>query len=378
MGERGQSRGSPIEPSLSTHMTGSAIRHNDAARLRAAWRELRSERKVRQRDAAEILGVSEAELLATGVGDRVTRLEGDMRRVLKRAPELGRVMALTRNESCVHEKTGVYANLDVSGKMGLALGEDIDLRLFFAHWQHGFAVAEPGAHGPMRSLQIYDAAGQAVHKIFLKDGGDVAAYERIVHDFAAPEQAPGLEVSPRVARALERPDGAIDTPGLRAAWAGLRDTHEFFGMLKKFGLMRMQALRLAGHEFAYPAAVDGARRLLQEASASGLPIMIFVGNPGCIQIHTGPVKNVKLMERWLNVLDPGFNLHLREDRIASAWVVKKPTVDGTVTSLELFDAAGETIAMLFGKRKPGLPEMPEWQATVERLFPLAVAAARAE
>jgi putative hemin transport protein len=78
------------------------------------------------------------------------------------------------------------------------------------------------------------------------------------------------------------------------------------------------------------------------------------------------------------VLDPGFNLHLREDRIASAWVVKKPTVDGTVTSLELFDAAGETIAMLFGKRKPGLPEMPEWQATVERLFPLAVAAARAK
>ena len=96
--------------------------------------------------------------------------------------------------------------------------------------------------------------------------------------------------------------------------------------------------------------------------------MIFVGNPGCIQIHTGPVKSVKLVEHWLNVLDPGFNLHLREDRIASAWVVKKPTVDGTVTSLELFDAAGETIAMLFGKRKPGLPEMPEWQATVERLF----------
>jgi putative hemin transport protein len=80
------------------------------------------------------------------------------------------------------------------------------------------------------------------------------------------------------------------------------------------------------------------------------------------------------LEHWLNVLDPGFNLHLREDHIASAWVVKKPTVDGTVTSLELFDPAGDTIAMLFGKRKPGQPELPEWQATVERLFPAAAAA----
>jgi putative heme degradation protein len=30
--------------------------------------------------------------------------------------------------------------------------------------------------------------------------------------------------------------------------------------------------------------------------------------------------------------------------------------------------------MLFGQRKPGVPEMPDWQATVERLFPLPAAA----
>ena len=109
--------------------------------------------------------------------------------------------------------------------------------------------------------------------------------------------------------------------------------------------------------------------------SSGLPIMVFVGNPGCIQIHTGPVRNLRPIDHWLNVLDPGFNLHLRSDRIASAWVVRKPTVDGFVTSLELFDAAGETIAMLFGGRKPGRPELPQWQATVERLFPAPECAA---
>jgi hypothetical protein len=37
--------------------------------------------------------------------------------------------------------------------------------------------------------------------------------------------------------------------------------------------------------------------------------MCFVGNRGCIQIHTGPVKNIKIMGPWLNVMDPGFNLH---------------------------------------------------------------------
>jgi putative hemin transport protein len=74
------------------------------------------------------------------------------------------------------------------------------------------------------------------------------------------------------------------------------------------------------------------------------------------------------MGPWFNVLDDSFNLHLREDRIASAFVVWKPTDDGVVTSLELFDAEGELIASLFGKRKPGQPEDEAWRALVAGLL----------
>ena len=46
-----------------------------------------------------------------------------------------------------------------------------------------------------------------------------------------------------------------------------------------------------------------------------------------------------------------FNLHLREDRIAGTWVTRKPTVDGFVTAVEVFDKDGEAIVTFFGKRK---------------------------
>jgi putative hemin transport protein len=337
--------------------------------LRTAWDALRAQQPIRQRDAADLLGVSEAELVASRVGDDVTRLGGDLRNVLKAVPALGRVMALTRNDACVHEKIGVYENLAVESMVGIALGEDIDLRLFFTHWKVGFAVAEAGAPDAMRSLQFFDGAGQAVHKIFLKEGADRDAYQRLVCAFAAADQSPTLEIAPHVLR-QEPSDDVVDIGDFRAAWANLKDTHEFFWLLKRFGVTRMQAMRFAGYDFAYPAPLDAALRLLTDVAATALPIMVFVGNPGCIQIHTGPVAHVKSIGPWLNVLDAGFNLHLRTDRVASAWVVRKPTVDGIVSSLELFDAAGETIAMFFGKRKPGLPELPEWQATIERLFPL--------
>ena len=90
--------------------------------------------------------------------------------------------------------------------------------------------------------------------------------------------------------------------------------------------------------------------------------MIFVGSPGVIQIHTGPVTTVKRLGPWQNVLDDGFNLHLREDGIESCWLVRKPTKDGIVTSLEIFDPAGQQIAWMFGKRKPGQVEDSAWPA----------------
>ena len=77
--------------------------------LKDRWTEFREENpKTRIRDAARQLGVTEAELVATGLGDTATLLGGDFREMLKAVPSLGYVMALTRNDALVHERNGVY------------------------------------------------------------------------------------------------------------------------------------------------------------------------------------------------------------------------------------------------------------------------------
>ena len=96
--------------------------------------------------------------------------------------------------------------------------------------------------------------------------------------------------------------------------------------------------------------------------------MVFVGNPGMLQIHSGPIQKVMSVGDWINVMDPRFNLHLRSDSVAKAWLVRKPTVDGIVTSVELFNANGEAIAMFFGERKPGKPELSTWRALADDLL----------
>lgn len=355
----------------------------NASEIRTAFAASRSQGK-RHKDAADALGLSEGAAIAAHADGyegafRATPLRAPWLALLQALERCGPLLALTRNASTVHEKTGVYQKVSGSGPMGLALGEDIDLRLFFSQWHAGFAVEESAAnagHPSSLSLQFFDAAGLAVHKIFARDATDRAALQSVIGSHAdASLRAVFGAAQPK---ALPRPDAAIDAAGLNAAWAAMQDTHEFFGLLKKFGVERQQSFRLTEGRFTRRVAPSALRDLLNEAAFDGTPIMVFVGSPGCIQIHTGPVVRIEPMEirgaQWLNVLDPGFNLHLREDWIDAVWVVEKPTSDGVVTSVEAFDRDGDVMAMFFGARKPGAAELQAWRAIVRKLSPTTVPA----
>ena len=336
--------------------------------LAARWADYKAANpKARIRDAAKALDASEAELLATqitGAADSpVVLLTGDFRELLKEVPTLGHVMALTRNDSVVHERQGTYHDVSFQGPMGLVLGEDIDLRLFMMHWQFGFAVSENGR----RSLQFFAADGEALHKIYLTETSNEAAYDALVGRYCSAEQPNKLTTVPAPAETEETADDAIDVAGFQAAWRGLQDTHAFFGLLRQFGVSRTQALRLGPPELLRRVENDAIGRALHAASAQEQPVMLFVASRGYIQIHTGLTQRIVPTGPWINVLDPAFNLHLKTGDVAESWVVQKPTADGVVTSLELFDSQGRNLLLMFGKRKPGIPEQESWRGLVAAL-----------
>ncbi len=343
--------------------------NGSAEELKTRYQRLKKEQpKIRARDAARELGVSEGSLLASRVGEDATRLADSANDILMDIRPLGEVMALTRNESCVHERKGVYDNGQFynhgSMAMGLFVNPDIDLRLFMNHWKYNFAAIEQTRGDPRKSLQFFDKEGQAIHKVYLTDKSDEAAYDALVDKHRHSRQDTAIKIDAYAEKAPDAPDDQVDWAAFRTAWESLKDTHDFYPMLRKFKVGREQALIRIGRDFAYPVGNDSARRILDQVRDRQCEMMVFVGNRGCIQIHTGPVKKLAEYGPWYNVLDPMFNLHLREDRIARTWVTRKPTEDGIVTALEIFDGDGELIATFFGKRKPGIPELELWREII--------------
>lgn len=316
--------------------------------------------KKRIRDIAKDFNISEGQLLMTGLGDHVTLLRPEMESILKQLECLGQVMALTRNEYCVNERKGIYQNFSQTPHAALFLGKDIDLRLFLSKWKLAFAVAEPKND----SLQFFDENGTALHKIYLTPDSDRENFLKLVANFKASQQD-YFEIKPtaKVSRP-ERRDAEVDIQGFHKAWNEMKDSHEFFGLLQQFGLNRMQALRLAPEGRAMQLSLESFRKTITHCAVNEIPVMMFTGNEGCIQIHTGGVKKLAPMGSWFNVLDQDFNLHLNEDGVSSVWHVVKPSTDGDVNSLELYDKNGETILQVFGKRKPGIPELETWKGAL--------------
>lgn len=335
--------------------------------LKDQWISFREQNpKTRIREAARQMNVSEGELVAACTGTTIKHLKNEFPALIQRMPALGKVMVLTRNENCVIERKGLFETIDTSNKhVGTVLGKDIDLRMFFGRWKFGFAVNDDEATGFKRSLQVFDGQGNAVIKIYPTDQTDNTAWDALEKELIAEEQPVGITVSAAAAPAVyaENPDRAA----FLQEWSALQDTHDFFPMLMKHKVSRVNALEIAEGKFARKIDNGCVKTILEDAAKTGLEIMVFVGNPGNIEIHTGPVNKILEIPSWINVMDPDFNLHLRTDGIAQCWVVEKPSVDGVVTSVEVFDAAGEMIVQFFGKRKPGNPELEDWRTLTAKL-----------
>jgi putative hemin transport protein len=341
------------------------------ARVRPAPNEIRLARadnpKMRERDLAAQLGISEAELVAAHCGDGALRIEPRVNDLLTGLEAVGEVMALTRNESAVHEKIGVYDKVVTGTHNAMVLGEQIDLRIFPKIWAHGFAIEKRDGDEIKRSLQFFDGSGEAVHKVHLRAGSDVHAYRKLVATLAFADQRQTVDLETSDNDQPEASDTAAGVDDLRERWSRLTDVHQFFGMLKALKLGRQQAVRMVGADYAWLLDPDALGAMLHHAAAGDIPIMCFIGNRGCIQIHSGPVKAIKPMGPWINILDETFHMHLRTDHVRELWAVRKPTSDGHVTSLEAYDASGNMIIQFFGKRHEGEDERGDWRFLAEHL-----------
>lgn len=334
----------------------------NTATLTERWAAYRAEYpRARIRNAADDLGVSEAALLATGVGKTCTRLQADFVGVLTGLPALGKVMALTRSDGAVHEVSGVFGQHKTRGETLIYLRPGQDTRYFLGRWHYAFAVNE----NERLSLQFFDRGGDAIHKIFLLEASDAGAYQELVARYRLPEQVAELDEVTDQSSVNSPAPPAIDADALRQRWTAIQDVHEGSRIIRDYGRGAPAVYRALGDKYAQLLPADSVETLLGVLAEHQQACMIFGMNNNAVQSYAGLLTKLLRTGPWFNVLDPDFNLHLRTDLIGEVWQVMKPSGDGEVHAINVFDQKGEEMLILTDQRGRGQPESSGWREALK-------------
>lgn len=165
-------RPTPVSPEESAALLA------DPPRLYARWRALLAEHHhLHGPEAAALLGVPEAALLASATGRGNRPLAGALADILAPVAGWGRVLLAARNALGVHLNVMAQARVEATpGGLQLS-GEQHEIRLATTGIARIDLFEENDAHGRTLSLNWFDAAGHAIGRLFLmsKEGREVAA-----------------------------------------------------------------------------------------------------------------------------------------------------------------------------------------------------------
>ncbi|MBY5926664.1 MULTISPECIES: ChuX/HutX family heme-like substrate-binding protein [unclassified Halomonas] len=312
---------------------------------------------------AECIGVSEGALQASRLGEDVMTLPYAATTVAGMLHTLGPVKALTRSRLAVLEQTGEYPRLQGGPHAGLLLApRGLDLRLIFSRWHWACLIRDELPEGERWSLQVFDQSGNAVHKAFSVSERHLSRWQEIWEEGTSDAPCFVDEATPS---ASEIPATARE--GLKQDWGSMTDVHQFFALLRRHHLSRLDANRLMEGEFTQALPTSSVASLLDLAAAEALPLMLFVSSRGCVQIRTGDIVPPQRMRGWLNLFMDDATLHLNDTCIDQVWTVHKPNRDGGVTSLEAFDQHGELALQIYAERREGEPESRLWRTLLDRL-----------
>lgn len=326
-------------------------------------------------EGAQALSVSELELMLASPDSQY--MGQQCKDVLLALEQFGKVESIVRNELAVHEKQGLYHNLQLGEKMGLAINVGgLDLRFFMWQWKHMIAVTNTSnPEKPSYSIQFYDAQGNAINKVYLRELTDenIQAWQNLVQQHVDAVTVSDIELQEIPAKTpwqyKQLNDGDKET--LQKEWLAITDVHQFHFLLKKLELDRASSYRQAPENMTVPLSVDSIEQVFEKAKQKSCSIMIFVGNTGVVQIQTGQVHQPKRMGDWFNILDKAetqFTLHLKDKSLAQVWCIRRPTKDGIVTCIEGFDQYGESIITIFGERLEGQEELAAWREITAELI----------
>ena len=265
-------------------------------KLKVDWNNFKSNsdnKKVRIKDAAEILSTNEAALLSTEIGEKIYFLKiSNFEDFFIQLSNIDKVMFLIRSQYVVHETTIIpsqikYLNnkLILNNKPDYSL-IDYDIKSF----KYAFYEQKKHSGRTLKSFQFFNQFGTAVLKIYLRGKKDLE-FNQIAETFYT--------------------DYAYELQEEISSKPLIRQFSEFY--YSEYGIDN-NFINKTDYEKNF------LRKLLELLTDNKIPIRIHAFGENIFQQYSGKIKKLIDFGPWINIMDKNFNLHVLEEKITRTTV----------------------------------------------------------
>lgn len=310
------------------------------AELRCLWAEaMERNPAARAGDIAAGLGVTEAELLASRVGQGSIRLRPSWHNLLSALKTLGPVRAITHNDHAVIERECVYPDVEAFDSCSMLRGVQLDLCAMLSRWAFGFAneTLSNRTRGATRGLHFFAENGFPVHQVLLTPESDTRQFYTLVAEFQASHQADHQEVAIKSQK-------------------------------------HSTTMQWGERVFVRKVSNRSLELLLKGISKAELPVAVLLGNIGCLQTYRGLLRTIVDRRGWLNARDSNVEINIKEASVAQAWVATRPSPTGQIYSLETFDSSNAALATITAEQICSRNDEIAWQGLLSTLPPEGIPA----
>ena len=287
--------------------------------LKKKWISFQSDnKKIRIRDAANQLGVSEAELLSTEICQNTFFLSiNNYNTFFQDILSLDKIMFLIRSNSVVHEKIvrtkdikliNNYLFYNESNNSNLL---KFDIKLF----KYAFFQSKKHRKIDLKSFQIFNFKGDAILKIYLK-GDDKIKFNEIGLKYKCNYNYE-LQSKSVVKSNNNNPKKHIDL---------------YFKDIVEKSKKREYFLK-----------ENPLRRILASTSKSKELIQIYAIGLGTIQYHEDIVDKIIDYGPWINVIDEDFNLHVLEKKLTQFILTEYKNKSQLYYAIDFYDCDNKRV-----------------------------------
>ena len=259
------------------------------------WHALRANpqhKKIRIKDAADFLNVSEAELLSTTINKETIFLKiNNWIKFFEKICSTGQMMYLVRNDYTVHENTITINNINtepIDNKNMLNIlvlhNEQSEIAIHYDNIAYAFSTKTMIRGKEVYSFQLFDPHGTAIIKIYLKNNNQ-KQFDQIKNRY---QVSYNYELQ-------KLPFPYKISFNKNNTWYNSVNKNDKYKESNHFVL----------HSY------------LDDIVKSQDKIEIGVCNSSALSIYRGYIHNVIHKFNWLNIMDNTFNLHIKDDKINS-------------------------------------------------------------